>query len=199
MVAEDCFANVASPLIKITGMKTLVVYYSLTKNNELLAKELQQRLSCDILQIREQRRRNKFILLLDLLFKREPKLVSHGFEVSAYDQLIFVAPIWAGKIASPLRSFLEYERSNIKRYSFITVCGGAEGQKEKIMDELTGVVKRRPVAVTELWISKLLEARGEGVIEYRLSHGDIDPFSEQIEGFLFSNRRAHERAVATNV
>lgn len=176
-------------------MKLLVVYYSLTKNNELLARELQDRLSCDILRLQEQGRRSKFTLLLDLLLKRKPKLVPHGFTVSAYDQLILVAPIWAGKIASPLRSFLEHEISNIRKYSFISVCGGAEGQKEKIIDELTAVVKQGPVTVTELWISKLLEARNEAVIEYRLAQSDLDSLSEQIDGFLFASRSAQAVAI----
>jgi flavodoxin len=139
-------------------MKTLVVYYSFTKNNELLAKQLQRQLGADIFKIETLKRRTLVSIFLDLFFKRKPSIRKHQLSLYNYDQFVFVAPIWAGKIATPLVTFLQEEKSSIRRYSFITLCGGGTGQREKIEQQLTDVLSREPQMVTELWISDLFSS-----------------------------------------
>lgn len=57
------------------------------------------------------------------------------------------------KIAGPLKTFYFEEKLNIVRYSFITMCGGIKGQKEKITQELTKSVQKKPQRVVEFWVN----------------------------------------------
>src|SRR5688572_13231576 len=107
-------------------MKTLLVYYSFTGNNEVIARELQQRLGCDLARIEPVKKRTKFSIFLDLVFHRAPAIHQLDVSINQYDSFVFMGPIWAGKIASPLREFLRLHKNSIHRYAFITVCGGGQ-------------------------------------------------------------------------
>jgi flavodoxin len=169
-------------------MKTLIVYYSFTGNNQKLAIKLQQKLNCDLYGIQEVRKRKPITILIDLLFKRLPKVMEPSNDLSQYDHVIFIAPIWSGKIASPLRSFLINERSNICRYSFITVCSGRPQQQSWITNGLRNVLEKEPVIVQELCINDLLPEEKKNNIKYttpyRILGNDLDAFKDKIEAFI---------------
>ena len=65
-------------------MKTVIVYYSFSGNNESLAKELRLRFGCDIIKIIEQKRRTGFTILLDLIFNRESKILEPDIFLDEY-------------------------------------------------------------------------------------------------------------------
>lgn len=163
-------------------MKNIIVYYSNTRNNELLALHLQNKLSSDVLKIEEVNKRTGLTILLDLLFNRNPKLKEHGMPLEQYGHFIFVAPIWAGKIASPLRSFLRKERHHIKSYSFITLCVGIQGQLAKIRQQANTIVGLEPAVVKELWTSQLPSAKN--ISNYHVTPDDLEYYKEQVNEFL---------------
>jgi flavodoxin len=172
-------------------MKPLIVFYSFTHNNNLLAKHLQSELSCDVLEIQEQKKRKGISILLDLLFNRTPDIKTYLHQVAAYDHCILISPIWAGKLATPLKSFLLKEKDNIKDYSFITVCGGGNpSQKEKLATQLTRLLSHRAAAICELWINDRLPKAKQDTIKYtsgyRIDDEDLHAFSEKINRFLKS-------------
>jgi flavodoxin len=164
-------------------MKTIIVYYSNTHNNELLAYHLQKKLSCKVLKIEEVRKRIGLTIFLDILFSRNPKLKDHGISLGQYEHFILIAPIWAGKIASPMRSFMKKERKCITSYSFITLCGGVTGQIEKIRAELNVILEQHPTMVEELWISSL-QLGAAKIPNYHIKEDDLKCFSKQIEKFV---------------
>lgn len=163
-------------------MKNIIVYYSNTRNNELLALHLQKKLSCDVLKIEEVNKRTALTILLDLLFNRNPKLKEHGIHLEQYGHFIFVAPIWAGKIASPLRSFLRKEKHYVKSYSFISLCGGIHGQLGKIRQQLKTILELDPTVVEELWISHLPSAKNTS--NYHVTADDLEYFKKEEKEFL---------------
>jgi len=169
-------------------MKTLIVYYSHTANNEKLAHELQQKLNCDILKIEELKKRTMLTIMLDLMFSRHPAIKTNAHVLTGYEHIIFIAPIWAGQIASPLKTFLANEKSGIKSYSFITVCGGG-GQRVRITKQLFRMLQKEPVAVTELPIDKLLRQNSmkTSTSRYRLTEKDWDFFELRLDNFLSKN------------
>jgi len=165
-------------------MKQLIVYYSFTQNNELLAKALQRRLGCDILKIETVKKRSAMTIFLDILFNRKPALRPYQVDREV-EQYVFVAPVWAGRIASPLKTFLQDERNNIKHYSFITFCGGMQGQKDRIENELTKLLTERPQKVTELWLSELLTVeQKKDVTGYRATESDLAKYKAKIDEFV---------------
>jgi flavodoxin len=147
-------------------MKTLIIYYSFSGNNECLAQELQKRLNCDIQKIVELKPRKSLDIMLDLIFKRKSKIEKSDFDLRQYDRSILIAPIWAGKIATPLRSFIELEQANFKEYSFITVCTGPDGQDKQITDELVRLIQKEPKVVMQLKINDLLPPERKDKIKY---------------------------------
>jgi len=178
-------------------MKTLVVYYSFTENNEKLAKYIWQQLQCDIVKIETLKKRTGLSILLDLMFNRKPSIKPVPYYLRDYDHVIFIAPIWAGKIAMPMKTFLTDEKENIKHYSFITLCGGGNpNQKLKIEKELHAIVGKAPDRLTELWINNLLTAEKKNTVKntsaYRIDPGEFLQFSNQIADGI-SQARAIEK------
>jgi hypothetical protein len=130
-------------------MKTLVIYYSFTNNNRILATHLTETFGFELFEILETGKRTGLSILLDLIFKRKSRLRTYDLAWTKYNHIIFVAPVWAGKIATPLRTFLLKEKHNIASYSFVSLCGGTAGQREKISKDLRTLVSRAP----ERWLN----------------------------------------------
>ena len=147
-------------------MKNLIVYFSHSSNNKQLVVELKSKLNCDIIQIKEVNKRSGFTILMDVMFRRNPAMQEVSTDIKMYDHIIFVAPVWAGRIASPLKSYILQHKRDIHSYSFITVCSGVSGQKKKIEMELTHLAAKSPMVVTELWINDLLPEDRKNKIKY---------------------------------
>ena len=169
-------------------MKTLIAYYSFTQNNEKLSAYLQKQLKCDRVKIETKKKRNGFSILFDLMFKRKPEIKPIPYHLQDYEHVIFIAPIWAGQIAMPMKSFLINEKQRIKQYSFITLCGGSAGQKEKIQSELVATLAHAPVKILELWINNLLAADKKDSIKntsgFRIDEDGLRKFDDQLRSFI---------------
>ncbi len=169
-------------------MDTIIIYYSHSGNNNILAEELNKRIKSDIYKISELRKRYKISILFDSLFKRNSKIENTNIEIKKYKKIILVSPIWDCSIATPMKSFLEREKNNLEKYFFITICNGEIGQKEKIMNELTNIVQRKPENVTELWINDLLPKDKQNKIRYtfnfRINRQDFQKFERKICAFI---------------
>jgi len=152
----------------------------------MLALELKIMLNCNILRINEIRKRTGLSIFLDIFFNRTPRIEYHEDKIMDYDHVILIAPVWAAKIATPLKSFLLREKNNIRFYSFITACGGGnQDQKTKIENELTKLVGKTPAVVTELSISELLRSNQKANIKnvsgYQLKTNDLAFFAPKIK------------------
>jgi flavodoxin len=171
-------------------MKTLIVYYSFTHNNELLAEELQKQLTCDVLKIEESKRRNGLTFLWEFIFNRKPAIAYSPLALDHYDRFIFISPIWAGRIASPLKTFLDKERTKIKHYSFITLCGGAKGQREKILNALMAILQNAPDTVMELRLSDLTRPslKSASPTSQRIVPEDLKEFQSSIDEFVKNSK-----------
>ncbi|HEY6899864.1 MAG TPA: hypothetical protein VI233_04450 [Puia sp.] len=134
-------------------MKTLIVYYSFTGNNAILAGYLKDRMNADLYGIAEVRQRTGGTIFLDMLFNRSARIKTPSFG-SNYDRCIVLGPIWNAGIASPVRSFLKMERGRFPEYAFVSICGGREGQEGKIAKQLTMAAGKAPVALDRL-VAKL--------------------------------------------
>jgi flavodoxin len=169
-------------------MKTLIVYYSFTENNKKLADHVRKNLDCDMVGIETVRKRSGLSIMLDMMFGRKPAIKPVPYYLRDYDHIIFIAPVWGGKIAMPMKSYMIDEKHNIRRYSFMTLCGGVRGQKEKIHNELTTLVGKQPARVCELWINNLLTAEKKDTIKYttgyRIEPNELKAFEKDIAEFL---------------
>jgi len=173
-------------------MKTLIAYYSYTGNNEVLARDLQKKLNGDLFKIEPKQPRTYFSIMMDIIFNRTPEITDFYHAHFTYDHHVLIGPVWAGRIGSPLRSFLQKEGAGIANYSFITICGGVSGQNEKITRSLTKIAGRMPSQVVELRLNELLLGTGRKSLQvdnYKLEPGDLRFFEPRIDNFVKSIQR----------
>jgi hypothetical protein len=169
-------------------MKTLIVYYSFSQNNEKLANRLRLQLECSIARIETKRKHTGLSIFLDIFFKRKPALKPLAVDLRNYEHIIFVAPVWAGKIATPIKSFLIDQQKYIRSYSLITLCGGGSpNQRDNIGQELFGVIGTPPVVVTELWMADIAkETKAKSVTGLKIEETQLDRFEGKINEFVQS-------------
>jgi flavodoxin len=164
-------------------MKTLIVYYSFTGNNESLAKELRDRLGADLFRIETRRKTTLFSIVLDLLLNRTPEIKDFYHARNLYDKYIFISPVWAGRVASPMRAFLRKERLQIRGYSFITLCGGGEDQKARIYSDLVNIVGQIPEQVVELQLKEFF-SQTRTRTSHKFEASDLKFFKDKMDVFV---------------
>jgi len=166
-----------------TTMKTLILSYSLTGNNDALAAGIAAELKAKHVRITERRRRKTLAIVLDVLFNRTPRLHATPEDLTEADIVIFVGPVWMGKVASPFRTCLRGMRGKSCNYAFVSISGGALGPNPKLGEELlleTGIM---PAAVIDLHIADLLPAEMKPTMKttssYRLNASDIQRLTDE--------------------
>jgi flavodoxin len=106
----------------------LVVYYSMTGNSRRVAQELRQALGADIEEIREPHPRKGLTGVLralrDAILRREPPILPTAADPSRYDLVVLGGPVWAGRFASPVRSFARRFGPGPKRLALFCTLGG---------------------------------------------------------------------------
>ena len=180
-------------------MKTLVVFYSFSGNNTIVAEELNRRLGGDIYEIKETKGRTGFTILFDLLLNRKPKIVAPSFPPDQYDRVILMAPVWNAKIASPMQSFIRLEKDHLKEYGFVTVCGGRAGQQEKLEKQLLLLTGKTPMLVKQLSVNNLVPPERRSVnktASFRVEGKDLkyfEPALDQLVNKLLENETEENR------
>lgn len=108
--------------------KVLVVVYSLTGNSRRLAKRLCSQRGWQMAEIVETRPRSGPLgilrCVLDSLFRRQPAIRYDGPFAKNFDAVILVSPIWVGRLAGPMRSFVTRRRDHLPEVGVISVMGG---------------------------------------------------------------------------
>ena len=85
-------------------MKTTVVSYSLTGNNDRLAGSLAAARGAEHMKVAERARRTMGTIALDNMLNRTPKVALPALKPEERDLVVFVSPVWMGQVASPLRA-----------------------------------------------------------------------------------------------
>lgn len=169
-------------------MKDVVIYYSFTGNNRLLALELQRRLGCDCVEVFEARPRSRVTILLDVLFDRKPGISWTPCDLARYDKALLVAPVWAGHIAAPLAAFVARHKNTLPPFAFLSLCAGVPGQPARIHDELRELTGRAPDLVEQLDVNALLPAQHRNkarfTSKYRAGAAELHAFDAGIDRFL---------------
>lgn len=169
-------------------MKSLIVFYSGSGNNTALAYHIEKKLACDIEEIVPERKRTNFSILLDIAFNRLPAVKPLQANLREYEMVILVAPVWNARMASPMRTFVKEYGAGIEACAFISLCGGRDGQRQKIVDQLMELLHDEPIAVEELALRDLFKdgrhADVKNVSNYRVTENDFSFFDDAIDNFL---------------
>lgn len=137
--------------------KTLIVYYSRSGKAEIIAKDLRDKLGCDIDKIEyADKKRVSFVGALFEVFGKKTKNIK-GAEHSPgnYDKIIFITPVWANAMSTPIRSYISEYKANIKSYSLIATCGSSG--IEEIAKEAVNIIGAEP-ALSAQYLDKQIMA-----------------------------------------
>lgn len=165
-------------------MKIAVISYSLTGNNEALAKSIADEFAVEHIKITEPKPRTMGSIILDLIFNRTPQVQPIPDKLESYDLILFFGPIWMGQVATPLRAYLKHLKTNLCRYVFISISGGADGVNPKLASELIKRSGKEPIALIDLHIADLLPSDPKPTRKdtsvYRINSEDIKKLSNTI-------------------
>ena len=109
--------------------KVLIVFYSHTGSNRYLARKLATDLEADLAEIHP-RGSGFFIQLILSQLKFSFGISKLDFDVSNYEKVVLVGPVWTGQFIAPLRSFLKQYKEQIKNLYFLTCCGSKDNEKD---------------------------------------------------------------------
>ena len=97
-------------------MKTIIVYYSLDGNTAAAAEALAKRIDADLCEIQPVKPilsagKPTFRTLMQgggqVTFGLCPKIKEFSLDLADYDRIILGTPVWAGRCAAPVTSFLK--------------------------------------------------------------------------------------------
>jgi flavodoxin len=173
---------------KENKMKTAVISYSLTGNNEALAASIADKMQATHIKVTEDKERTNWTIAWDMIFGKAPKIKPSAGIISGYDKIVLVGPVWMGGIASPLRAYVNEIKRTGKAYSFVSISGGALNDNPNLYDELVKKTGMKPQAVVDMHIKDLLPEEPtptrEMTSEYKVTGDDIVKLTDQAVGEL---------------
>jgi flavodoxin len=159
--------------------KILLVYYSRSGNTRTLAGKLIETIGCDWVELRPEASFHKRITgylkaVGHSILKKTPKLQSTGKKVANYELVIIGGPLWAGRIASPVRTFLRENRNQFKKVAFFVTQGGTSGG-ERVLRQMEMDAGTPPVASLVLSEKNLKEKHLKNALQ-----GFLDQLKETL-------------------
>lgn len=136
-------------------VKTTIISYSFTGNNDKLAEYLARQTGADHIRVTEPQKRTFGKIAFDRLYGRTPRINESLEKAGMSDFILFIGPVWMYQIASPLRSCFKQLRRSRADYAFASISGGADGPDSNsgLRRELTKRMKREPRDVFDLHIA----------------------------------------------
>lgn len=130
--------------------KILVVVYSYTGTCRLLAELLCEQQGWPMAEITDAQPRRgasgMWRCLVDSWLRREPPIHYSGLPPEEYDAVVLIAPIWAYRLAGPMRSFVASRRASLPDVAVAPVMGG-RGAPNAIA-EIGRLIGRAPILAT---------------------------------------------------
>jgi flavodoxin len=140
--------DLAATLARYAIVSTLVVYFSKTGHSRRIANEMAAALGADVEEIRDTTARSGLRGYL-----RSAREAWRGIpaEIHArthnprdYDLVILGTPVWAGRMSSPVRAYLEAHKRDLAHLALFCTQGGSGAENVlRAMAELNG---RTPIA-----------------------------------------------------
>lgn len=143
-------------------MKTLIAFYSRTGNTRKVAEELAAALKADIDEIIDRKDRRGIIGWLKSgrdAMRRTETLIRTRKDPSKYGLVVIGTPIWAGTMASAVRTYLS--KNKFRKVAFFCTFGGRQGNALMEMEKLS----RKPLAVLELRAHEIGNPESEKTIK----------------------------------
>ena len=147
----------------LTG-KTLIVYYSFTNNSHVIAAELQKQTGADMLRVEpadENVNYNDYSIGLPMmnLIKAYPNdpasypaIKTAADDLSDYDNVVIVAPLWWNKMAAPLQTFLFKYGAEMESKRIGLIVSSGESSIEGVEADVKRLIPNGKHLNPSLWI-----------------------------------------------
>lgn len=122
---------------------TLVVFYSYTGVSRRAAQLLASHHGWPLGEIVDARERTYLRSLLDSFLRRQPGIRYEGPAPGDFRTVVLVSPIWAYRLAGPMRSFVMQQRRKLQRVAVVSTMGGAGASNA--VAEIAQILGRAPV------------------------------------------------------
>lgn len=167
-------------------MTLLILVYSRTGNNRLLARAIAERTGGAVEAVRTAAWYPLPRVIWQMATGRRPKVRQLQHDLVAFDRLLVVAPLWDMHVAFPMTAALRANKPHVGRYDFVSFCGYVrEGQPEAVRTELAELVGHPPVRQMELHVGDLVpEAQRNDprkVSARRVTRTELVHFSDQLD------------------
>jgi hypothetical protein len=127
-------------------MKVLAISYSYTGRCRRLRQALAARLGWAEGEITDHAPgRATWRCILDSLLRRKPRIRYTGPALDGFDAVVLVAPVWAQRLASPMRTFVSNSWPQVPTVALVTVMGG-DGAPDALA-EVTRLLGRAPAVL----------------------------------------------------
>lgn len=113
--------------------RTLIAYYSMTGKTRKIADEIRSTIGADFEEIREPKTRHGVGGMLrafyDAIVRREPPIEPITRNPVDYDLLVLGGPVWAGRMAAPVRTYAHRYGAQAHQVAFFCTEGGRGAQQ----------------------------------------------------------------------
>lgn len=107
----------------------LVAYYSMSGNTRVVAQEIRDVTDADLEEIGEARPRHGVTgmirAMFDALTRRTPPILVGAHNPADYELLVLGGPVWAGRMAAPVRSYAKRYGATAPHVAFFCTEGGS--------------------------------------------------------------------------
>jgi flavodoxin len=145
----------------------LVVCYSRTGMTATLGRDIAKSYGADFELIREPGDRAGTLGVLrsvwDALWQRRPAILPHENDPGEYALVILGTPVWAGHMASPMRSYIERHKGAFHRVALFCTMGGQNGAPA--LAEMAGLCGKDAIAKIAVSDKEI----GQGTYQARLT------------------------------
>jgi|YNPMSStandDraft_1061717.scaffolds.fasta_scaffold00013_67 flavodoxin len=126
--------------------KILIVFYSLSGRTKYISEIIKNNLKKDelnisVLEVEDKKSRkgifNFFKSGYEAIFEKLPPINFNNLEFDNFDLVIIGSPTWAGRLSSPMRSFLTENGKKFKNVAFFCTAGSIQKKVFEDMEKLT--------------------------------------------------------------
>lgn len=128
--------------------KIIVIYYSRTGHTRAVAEAIAVTCKAELEEICDVKNRNSFFgyfrSVREALKEQLTNIEPVDKILEEYDLAILGTPVWAGKVSSPMRTYISQHQGRFKRVAVFCTEGGSGG--EKVIQQVTKLCESESVA-----------------------------------------------------
>lgn len=147
-------------------MRSLIIYYSLSKNTKLVAYTLSEILDIDDVEIKDLKERTGFKNMLssswDAMRERKTEIDPMRVDISNYDLIYFGTPVWASKPVPAIITIID--RCDLRGKDVIPFATMSSGGGDSAIKRMTDKIKARGGRVIESFAIKTKNKTDDEII-----------------------------------